>query len=135
MNTLNVLQGVFQSPALIAAGWGFVSAFMFCVVLVITKRWHGALTMDCAEEVQKFHTAPTPRVGGVPIVLGLVVVWGKAPPEVQDLLTPILFAGLPAFIFGVAEDITKRVGVMQRHHHHVGRWPVVHKKSIHAFFY
>lgn len=114
MNTLHALQGVFQSPALHAAAWGFVSTFALCVLMVITKRWHGALTMDFTDGVQKFHTAPTPRVGGIPIVLGLVVAWGKAPPDMQAMLTPILFAGLPAFIFGVAEDITKRVGVMQR---------------------
>jgi UDP-N-acetylmuramyl pentapeptide phosphotransferase/UDP-N-acetylglucosamine-1-phosphate transferase len=114
MNTLNALQGVFQSPALHAAAWGFASTFTLCVLMVITKRWHGALTMDFTDGVQKFHTAPTPRVGGIPIVLGLVVAWGKAPADMQAMLTPILFAGLPAFIFGVAEDITKRVGVMQR---------------------
>ena len=114
MILLNALQGVFQSPALHAAALGFASTFLLCVLLVLTKRWHGALTMDLAEGVQKFHTAPTPRVGGVPIVLGLIVAWGKAPPDMQAMLTPILFAGLPAFIFGVAEDITKRVGVMQR---------------------
>ncbi|WP_353238447.1 glycosyltransferase [Limnohabitans sp.] len=114
MNTLHALQGVFQSPALQAAAWGFVSTFALCVLMVITKRWHGALTMDFTDGVQKFHTAPTPRVGGIPIVLGLVVAWGKAPADMQAMLTPILFAGLPAFIFGVAEDITKRVGVMQR---------------------
>lgn len=114
MNPLHALQGVFQSPALHAAAWGFASTLLLCVFMVITKRWHGALTMDFTDGVQKFHTAPTPRVGGIPIVLGLVVAWGKAPPDMQAMLTPILFAGLPAFIFGVAEDITKRVGVMQR---------------------
>lgn len=114
MTLFNALQGVFQSPALHAAAWGFASTFALCVLMVITKRWHGALTMDFTDGVQKFHTAPTPRVGGIPIVLGLVVAWGKAPADMQAMLTPILFAGLPAFIFGVAEDITKRVGVMQR---------------------
>lgn len=114
MNTLHALQGVFQSPALHAAAWGFASTFALCVLMVITKRWHGTLTMDFTDGVQKFHTTPTPRVGGIPIVLGLVVAWGKAPPDMQVMLTPILFAGLPAFLFGVAEDITKRVGVMQR---------------------
>lgn len=114
MNTLNALQGVFQSPALDAAAWGFASTFVLCVLMVITKRWHGALTMDFSDGVQKFHTEPTPRVGGIPIVLGLVVAWGKAPQDMQAMLTPILFAGLPAFIFGLAEDITKRVGVLQR---------------------
>lgn len=106
--------GVFTSPALNAATWGFASSFALCVLLVLTKRWHGALTMDFTDGVQKFHTAPTPRIGGVPIVLGLIVAWGKAPYDIQQMLTPILFAGMPAFLFGVAEDITKRVGVMHR---------------------
>ena len=114
MNLLNAVQGVFQSPALHAAGWGFVSTFLLCVLLVITKRWHGALTMDFTDGIQKFHTAPTPRIGGVPIVLGLIVAWAKTPLDIKELLTPILFAGMPAFLFGVAEDITKRVGVTQR---------------------
>lgn len=114
MPLLNALQGVFQSPALHAAAWGFVSTFVMCVFLVLTKRWHGALTMDFTEGVQKFHTAPTPRIGGVPIVLGLVIAWAQATGDVKSLLTPILLAGMPAFMFGVAEDITKRVGVLQR---------------------
>lgn len=114
MNPIQAVIGLFQSPILHAAAWGFVSTFLLCVVLVITKRWHGALTMDFTDGVQKFHTAPTPRVGGVPIVLGLIVAWAKTPPDVKEMLTPILFAGMPAFLFGVAEDITKRVGVMQR---------------------
>lgn len=90
------------------------ASFALCVLLVLTKRWHGALTMDHMEGIQKFHTSPTPRIGGVPIVIGLIVAWGKAPDEFKQLITPILIAGLPAFIFGVLEDITKRVGVMQR---------------------
>ena len=90
------------------------ASFALCVFLVFTKHWHGALTMDFTDGVQKFHTAPTPRIGGLPIVLGLIVAWGKAPTDIQNMLTPILFAGMPAFIFVVAEDITKRVGVMQR---------------------
>lgn len=114
MNLLNGLQGIFQTPALHAAAWGMAASFALCVLLVLTKRWHGALTMDHAEGVQKFHTAPTPRIGGVPIVIGLVVAWGKAPADIQALIAPILFAGLPAFIFGVLEDITKSIGVMQR---------------------
>lgn len=47
-------------------------------------------------------------------MLGLIVSWGKAPIDIQHMLTPILFAGMPAFIFGALEDITKRVGAMQR---------------------
>lgn len=114
MTLTQAITGVFTSPALTAAAWGMAASFVLCVLLVLTKRWHGALTMDHMEGIQKFHTAPTPRIGGVPIVIGLVVAWGKAPADIQALITPILFAGLPAFIFGVLEDITKRIGVMQR---------------------
>ncbi len=94
--------------------WGFASTFALCVLLVLTKRWHGKLSMDFTDGVQKFHTAPTPRIGGIPIVLGLLVAWSQTTAEVQTVLTPILIAGLPAFVFGVAEDLTKRVGVTQR---------------------
>ena len=85
-----------------------------CVFLVVTKRWHGELTMDFTDGVQKFHTSPTPRIGGIPIVLGLIVAWAKAPEDTKHMLAPILFAGMPAFIFGLAEDITKRVSVILR---------------------
>lgn len=114
MKIIDSVIGVFQSPALSAAGWGLLVSFTLCVLLVLTKRWHGALTMDHTKGVQKFHTVPTPRIGGIPIVLGLIVAWGKAPADIQALLTSILFAGMPAFIFGTLEDITKRVGVRQR---------------------
>lgn len=106
--------GMFSSPATVAAAWGCSASFALCVLLVLTKRWHGSLTMDHIEGVQKFHTAPTPRIGGVPILIGLMVAWGKAPEDVKAIITPILFAGLPAFIFGLLEDITKRIGVNQR---------------------
>jgi UDP-N-acetylmuramyl pentapeptide phosphotransferase/UDP-N-acetylglucosamine-1-phosphate transferase len=114
MNLMDAVQGVYSLPALNAAVWGFAASFAICVLLVLTKRWHGALTLDHAEGVQKFHTVPTPRIGGVPILLGLIVAWCKAPLEIKELMTPILLAGLPAFIFGLLEDITKRVSVLMR---------------------
>ncbi len=70
--------------------------------------------MDLSHGIQKFHTIPTPRVGGLPIVVGLSVAWVTSTPEINHILTPILIAGLPAFLFGLAEDITKRVGVLAR---------------------
>lgn len=114
MNLLDAVAGVFQSQSLHAAAWGFASTFALCVLLVLTQRWHGAFTLDFTHGIQKSHTAPTPRVGGVPIVLGLLIAWTEAPFHAQELLTPILIAGMPAFLFGLAEDVTRRVGVMQR---------------------
>jgi len=94
--------------------WGFTSSFALCILLVVTKRWHGALTLDSSHGIQKFHTDPTPRVGGLPIVLGATAAWWQAPAAVRDAFGPILLAGIPAFAFGLAEDITKRVSVLQR---------------------
>lgn len=114
MSLAQDIVGLASSNYLTPAIWGFAACLVFCVLLVLTKVWHGSLTMDFIDGVQKFHTMPTPRVGGVPIVIALIFALGKAPVEVKNILTPILIAGMPAFLFGVAEDLTKRVGVLQR---------------------
>ena len=115
MNSLlQAIEGVFALPTLSAAVWGMLASFALCVLLVLTKHWHGVFTLDSTQGIQKFHTAPTPRIGGVPIVLGLAAAWHQTPAEVQALLAPTLLASLPAFVFGLAEDITKHVGVLPR---------------------
>lgn len=114
MPFLEALQGIFSSPAICAAIFGGVSSFFISLLLVMTKKMHGSATMDKSHGIQKFHTTPTPRVGGLSIVIGLLVAWSTSTPEVKLMLTTILIAGLPAFMFGLAEDITKRVGVIAR---------------------
>lgn len=114
MDLTTSFQELFKPGVVASAAWGFAASFVLCLLLVATKQWHGALTLDSTYGVQKFHTDPTPRVGGLPIVLGLAVSWWLAPVEVRGILGPILLAGTPAFVFGLAEDITKRVSVMQR---------------------
>lgn len=84
------------------------------MVLVLTKRWHGRLSLDYTEGVQKCHTVPTPRIGGVPVYLALVLIHSLLPDAQQELLTVVLVAALPAFGFGLAEDLTKRIGVLVR---------------------
>ena len=114
MYLFKTLAEALGSQAAFAALWGLVSSFIFCVLLVMTKRWHGIFTMDHCDGVQKFHTAPTPRVGGISILLGAIIAWDQVPLDVKEMLTPMIFAGLPAFVFGIAEDMTRRVGVSQR---------------------
>jgi UDP-N-acetylmuramyl pentapeptide phosphotransferase/UDP-N-acetylglucosamine-1-phosphate transferase len=97
-----------------AVGVGFVASFAFCIMLVLTKSWHGALSMDANKGIQKFHSKPTPRIGGLAIVAALWVAWLNAPLELKSLIGMFLLAGLPAFFFGLAEDITKKVSVLQR---------------------
>jgi UDP-N-acetylmuramyl pentapeptide phosphotransferase/UDP-N-acetylglucosamine-1-phosphate transferase len=111
---IQALQGFFLSPGIEFALWGGVASFGVSVLTVLTKNLHGKVTMDFSHGVQKFHTLPTPRVGGIPIMVGITLAWSKATPEINLLLTPLLIAGLPAFMFGLAEDVTKRVSVLVR---------------------
>jgi len=89
---------------------GAVVTFLTCWALVLTRTWHGRFTLDSANGVQKFHTRPTPRVGGLGVMAGMGAIQAVAPPDWQANLGPMLLACLPAFAFGVAEDLTKRVG-------------------------
>ena len=98
----------------IAAFWGFGVTFAVSVVLVLTKAWHGRFSMDHTQGVQKFHVLPTPRIGGVAVVLGAVAAGLHAPLDLQPMILALLLAGLPAFAVGLAEDVTKRVGVRSR---------------------
>ena len=97
-----------------AIGAGFVASLSFCILLVLTKSWHGALSMDVNQGIQKFHSTPTPRIGGLAIVAALWVAWLNAPAELKSLIGVFLLAGSPAFIFGLAEDLTKKVSVLKR---------------------
>ena len=99
-------------------GWlplaiGLVSALV-CLLVVATQGLHGRLTLDGAAGVQKFHTRPTPRVGGLGVFLALALAAWAAPGEAGHWMRVMLLAGLPAFLAGFAEDLFKRVGVRER---------------------
>ena len=97
-------------PALVAGG----VALLVAVLLLGTQRWHGHLSMDSTFGVQKAHIHPTPRVGGIAIVVGVLSGYVLTHPSRQNLLGPLLLASTPAFLFGLAEDLTKRVSVRAR---------------------
>ena len=93
---------------------GFIATMLVAVFLVLSKDWHGHFSMDGTSGVQKHHVNPTPRIGGVAVMCGLVAVWLLAAEPVKELLCPMLIAGLPAFAAGLIEDVTKKVGVLPR---------------------
>lgn len=93
---------------------GLAASFGLSVLVVLTTRWHGFLSLDESAGVQKVHAHPTPRVGGLPVVLGLIAAVWVGPDDLRDKISPWLVAGIPAFAFGLAEDLTKRVSVTQR---------------------
>ncbi|MDR2326065.1 MAG: glycosyltransferase [Acidovorax sp.] len=114
-NTSFLLAELFRYDALIAA----IASFATCLLLVLTKNWHGGFSMDSTDGVQKMHTSPTPRIGGIGIAVGVLAGFaasshGIAAAEKRAILSTILLAGIPAFIFGLLEDVTKKVSVKTR---------------------
>ncbi|MEN3810905.1 glycosyltransferase [Chromobacterium piscinae] len=65
--------------------------------------------------IQKFHALPVPRIGGVSIAVGLVAGCGLLAWLLKDVrVLLILLVALPAFVAGLVEDLTKKVGPLAR---------------------
>src|SRR6185436_9230660 len=62
--------------------------------------------------VQKFHARVVPRVGGIAIAVALLAL--AVVMVFSDRKLAPQFALLPAWLAGLAEDVTKRVGVLVR---------------------
>lgn len=110
-----------QTAAALSLNWpsamvGLSCSFLVALFIVLTKKWHGRLTLDAPQGIQKFHTIPTPRIGGIALAVGLIAAWSFLPvgSNRQHLLGLLLLGALPAFAFGLAEDITKRISVKAR---------------------
>ena len=92
-----------------------VIALLLAQALVLSAHKHGHLTMDLPSGVQKFHSNPTPRVGGIAIYVAVTAAWLLVPGRAEaSLLSTILLAGMPALLVGLTEDVTKRVSVRAR---------------------
>lgn len=67
---------------------------------------------------QKFHAAPTPRVGGLCLCAGLllseIAIVATGHDGFRDSFDLLLLAGAPAFLGGITEDVTKNVRVAVR---------------------
>jgi len=94
--------------------FGFGASLLVSILVVLTKRWHGRFSFDASHGIQKLHVYPTPRIGGVSIMFGLIAAVTVSPLEIRDQLWPWVLAGVPAFVFGLIEDFTKRVSVQAR---------------------
>lgn len=94
---------------------GLLTSMVMAIAIIRSAHLHAHLSMDGdLSGPQKFHATPTPRVGGIPIMAGLMlaatIAWHEDLPEFASLL----IAGLPVFLAGLAEDVTKRVYPLYR---------------------
>lgn len=92
----------------------FLASALITLLIISTQSLHGVLTLDNKPGVQKLHKIPVPRVGGVALVFGAVLGGVALTSEAQWLWFLICLSALPAFSFGLIEDITGRVGVKAR---------------------
>jgi UDP-N-acetylmuramyl pentapeptide phosphotransferase/UDP-N-acetylglucosamine-1-phosphate transferase len=106
--------GMSLAALLVPAAAGFLFSLTLCLALVLTQRWHGHVTDDDVHGVQKFHRRPTPRVGGAAIAVAYAATWTFLPASLQPIWAMIGVAGVPALAAGLAEDLTRRVGVRGR---------------------
>lgn len=100
-----------------------VVSFIVSLLIVRSQKWHGCISHDHdLGGVQKVHALAVPRVGGLAVVtgvgLGLLAFWFFFPKEIhRDRVVAIMLlvlAGAPAFLAGMAEDLTKRISVRLR---------------------
>jgi UDP-N-acetylmuramyl pentapeptide phosphotransferase/UDP-N-acetylglucosamine-1-phosphate transferase len=88
-----------------------ITSFVLARLLVHTAAHHGRFSMDMPGAVQKFHSAPTPRIGGIGVYVALGLACSLTSDEAtRQILKTILIGGLPCMVIGLAEDLTKKVG-------------------------
>ncbi len=98
-----------------------IAFFLSLVATLMVVRYshiHGHITADHdLDGVQKFHTLPVPRVGGLGLTVGLLGALGFRYFQNQAVGSfglLLLVSAIPAFGIGFIEDVTKRVGVKVR---------------------
>jgi UDP-N-acetylmuramyl pentapeptide phosphotransferase/UDP-N-acetylglucosamine-1-phosphate transferase len=96
----------------------FLISIISTLWIVRYSHLHFHLTSDSdLLGVQKFHSIAVPRVGGLAIVLGVLVALAARFFQNSEIATfglLLLFCALPAFLSGLAEDMTKKVGIKMR---------------------
>lgn len=94
-----------------AGGAAFGVTLGMGLMILATQRWHRRWSEDGLQGVQKLHSRPVPRIGGLAILTGLVVAALLLPgPDLRRFV----LAALPAFAAGLSEDLTKAVSVRLR---------------------
>ena len=97
-----------------------ITACSFVTAMLIIRYAHLHRHMTCrhpATGPQKFHVGSTPRIGGIPMMvgfaIGLLLLSRKFDVPLQRSMVWLL-AAAPVFLSGLAEDISNRVGARWR---------------------
>ncbi len=103
---------------MIALSVAFLVSLVVTLLVVRFEHLHAHVTADHnLDGVQKFHSVPVPRVGGIGVMVGLIggeLAKLFLEPEVASFGFLVIVAAIPAFAAGLIEDLTKRVSVSKR---------------------
>jgi len=96
----------------------FLTSLFATLLVVRSASFHSRLSADHDfSGPQKFHTHPVPRIGGVGVIVAMAVAgifdYYKEP-ESAPYFWLFLACALPAFVAGIAEDLTKKVAARWR---------------------
>ncbi|MFC7518358.1 glycosyltransferase [Herbaspirillum sp. GCM10030257] len=100
----------------------WICTLFLSMLIVFTQGWHGRLSLDSTLiGAQKFHDTPVPRIGGLALAIGIGMAFtidflGDRSNEqrLSGGALLLLVAGMPAFLSGLLEDLTKSVSVRRR---------------------
>ena len=96
----------------------FLTSLIATLLVVRSSSLHSRLSADHDfSGPQKFHTRAVPRIGGVGVIVAMAVA-GVVDNFKQADAAPYFWlfmaCGLPAFLVGIAEDLTKKVAARWR---------------------
>lgn len=102
-----------------ALALAFATSWFVCWLIIRYEDMHSHFSHDHVDSgPQKFHALPTPRIGGISLAVGLLAggsVLFALPPQISLREHGyLILASMPAFLGGLIEDVTKRVGVTER---------------------
>lgn len=105
------------SPVVLAAA--LFCAWLVGWLIIRYEHLHAHFSHDHIDSgPQKYHTQPTPRIGGLTVMGGLLSAGGVMlfadAITIEGQFGLLLLASVPAFLGGLVEDITKRIGVLER---------------------
>jgi UDP-N-acetylmuramyl pentapeptide phosphotransferase/UDP-N-acetylglucosamine-1-phosphate transferase len=96
----------------------FLVSLLVTLLIVRYDHLHEHMSSDTdLSGVQKFHVKPVPRIGGIGILIGLAVSTAQlmiSYPQVSAGIFLVAACGMPAFLSGMLEDLTKRVSPLAR---------------------
>lgn len=98
-----------------AALIAFLISAALCGAIVFLRPYHQRYSIDAISDFPgKVHAAPTPRIGGLAIFGGAIAgaLWYDH--DIKSLGLALILCGLPAFLGGIVEDLTKKVSTVAR---------------------